>query len=74
MNDSESTAHTQPESHETAAAEAVPPRPTYAPAAMALGVMMLMWGITTMWIMSVAGLGVMAWSLWTWMNEIRMES
>ena len=39
-----------------------------------LGIMMLLWGVTTMWIMSIAGLGVMIWSLWTWMNEIRLES
>ena len=52
-------------------AEDAAPRPTYAPAAMALGVMMLLWGIVTMWIMSAAGACLMAWSLWTWINEIR---
>ncbi|MEM8678348.1 MAG: hypothetical protein AAGF97_03235 [Planctomycetota bacterium] len=46
------------------------PRPTYAPAAMAMGVMMLLWGIVTMWIMSAAGAGLMVWSLWTWIREI----
>lgn len=49
------------------------PQPTYAPAAMALGIMMLLWGITTMWIMSVAGLGVMTWALWMWMGDIRLD-
>lgn len=53
--------------------EAPAPQPTYAPAAMALGIMMLLWGITTMWIMSLAGLGVMAWSLWMWINDIRLD-
>ncbi len=48
-----------------------PPRPTYAPAAMAMGIMMLLWGIVTMWIMSVGGAALMIWSLWTWINEIR---
>lgn len=51
--------------------EAAPPRPTYAPAAMAMGIMMLLWGIVTMWIMSAGGAALMVWSLWTWINEIR---
>ena len=49
------------------------PRPTYAPAAMAMGVMMLLWGIVTMGIMSLAGAGLIAWSLWSWINEIRKQ-
>ncbi len=57
-------------SHQDLLEEGAAPRPTYAPAAMALGVMMLLWGIVTMWVMSAAGAGVMAWSLWTWINEI----
>ncbi|GAA4420972.1 MULTISPECIES: hypothetical protein [Bremerella] len=44
--------------------------PTYAPAAMALGVTMLLWGITTMWIMSAAGFAVMVYALWSWIIEI----
>lgn len=74
MNDSEPTEPLPSEPTATTAQEAAPPRPTYAPAGMALGIMMLLWGVTTMWIMSIAGLGVMIWSLWTWMNEIRLES
>jgi len=38
---------------------------------MALGIMMVLWGVVTMWIMSAAGAGLMMWSLWTWINEIR---
>lgn len=53
--------------------EAPTPQPTYAPAAMALGIMMLLWGVTTMWIMSAAGLGVMAWALWMWISDIRLD-
>jgi len=49
------------------------PRPTYAPAALALAIMFTVWGITTHWTMSVAGLGLMAWALGTWINEIRNE-
>lgn len=74
MSDSEAIQNAAPESAEPAATEEAAPRPTYAPATMALGVMMLLWGVTTMWIMSVAGLGVMICSLWIWMNEIRLES
>jgi len=60
--------------HEAANAHPeVTPQPTYAPAAMALGIMMLLWGITTMWIMSLAGLGVMTWSLWMWIQDIRLD-
>ncbi|RCS54060.1 hypothetical protein DTL42_02590 [Bremerella cremea] len=74
MNDSEKQVTADNETPATTVEEAAPPRPTYAPAGMALGIMMLLWGVTTMWIMSIAGLGVMIWSLWTWMNEIRLES
>ncbi len=46
-------------------------RPTYAPAAMALGVMMLLWGVVTMWIMSAAGAALIAWSLWSWIGDMQ---
>ncbi len=61
------------EARETETKTEITPRPTFAPAAMALGIMMLLWGITTMWIMSLGGFGVMAWALWMWINEIRQE-
>ena len=48
-----------------------PPRPTYVPAAMAMSIMFTVWGITTYWVMSVAGISLMTVSLWTWVNEIR---
>ena len=48
-----------------------PPRPTYVPAAMALSIMFTLWGITTHWLMSAAGLGLMTWSLYAWVREVR---
>jgi hypothetical protein len=39
---------------------------------MAMGVMMLMWGILTHWFLSLVGASLMAWSLYTWMQEIRI--
>ena len=49
-----------------------PPRGTYAPAAAALGVMLLLWGFLTMWIMSVVGVGLLAWAIGDWVREIRI--
>ncbi|TWT35400.1 hypothetical protein KOR34_02910 [Posidoniimonas corsicana] len=56
---------------------APPPCPTYAPIAMAMGVAMTFWGlmaltfnINAMWFMSVAGVGLVAWSLKSWIHEI----
>ena len=51
----------------------VMPRPTYAPAAMSMGVMMLVWGILTYWTMSLAGAGLLVWALSSWMNEVCQE-
>ena len=46
------------------------PQPTYVPAAVAMGVMMLLWGILTNWIMSAAGALVMAWAVTGWVREM----
>jgi hypothetical protein len=46
------------------------PEPTYAPFMLAVGVTMLFWGLTTSPVMSLAGLIVLAWALWTWITEI----
>lgn len=50
-----------------------PPRPTYVPAAAALGIMLLLWGFLTMWIMSVVGAGLLAWAVANWVHEIRYK-
>jgi len=46
-------------------------RPTYAPAALAMGITFMFWGILTHWSMSLIGVAVMVGALWSWMNEIR---
>ncbi|QDT64944.1 hypothetical protein [Calycomorphotria hydatis] len=47
-----------------------PPRATYAPVAMAMGITMAVWGILTHWLMSLSGICLFSWALWTWMSEI----
>lgn len=46
------------------------PEPTYVPAALAMGIMMLLWGILTNWLMSLAGAVLMAWAIKTWIREV----
>ena len=46
------------------------PQPTYVPAALAMGIMMLLWGILTNWIMSAAGAVVMVWAVAAWVQEM----
>lgn len=45
--------------------------PTYSPAALAMGITFLLWGILTHWSMSLIGSAVIVGALWSWMNEIR---
>ena len=47
-----------------------PPKPTYAPFILAVGVTMLFWGLATSPVMSAAGFVALAWALWTWIAEI----
>jgi len=49
------------------------PRPTYWPAVLALGVVLLAWGAVTSPIVSLVGAVVMATSLWGWIREIEHE-
>ncbi|MCP4940428.1 MAG: hypothetical protein GY924_00405 [Planctomycetaceae bacterium] len=58
---------TSSSSDETVAEE---PQPTYVPAALAMGIMMLLWGILTNWIMSAAGVLVMIWAVTGWVREM----
>lgn len=46
-------------------------QPTYAPAALAMGIMFAFWGILTHWSMSVVGGLMMVGAIWSWMHEIR---
>jgi hypothetical protein len=52
---------------------AVIPEPTYWPAAMALGSMLLFWGLLTSWMISVTGLGLFSLSLSGWIRDILRE-
>ncbi len=49
------------------------PRPTYAPAGVAFGVVFLLWGILTSYIVSIVGLIVFIVSLAMWIGEILHE-
>ncbi len=49
------------------------PRPTYAPPAAALAIVLTLWGVTTSWVVSAAGLGLLVWALREWIGEIRDE-
>ena len=46
-------------------------KPSYAPAGMAMGIIMLMWGFLTYWIMSAVGALLIAACLAMWMQQIR---
>lgn len=54
-------------------------RQTYAPIAAAMGIAMIFWGILchpfgiSIWFMSIAGGGLLAWALFSWMREVCHE-
>lgn len=64
---------TKPPSDWNAAKPDVIPRPTYAPAAMASGITLLLWGIVTSPVLLGAGGVVMTLSLIGWIGEMRHE-
>lgn len=47
------------------------PRPTYWPAALAFGIVLLAWGIVTSWIITGVGVIVLAVALAGWIGELR---
>lgn len=49
------------------------PEPTYWPAAMALGIIFLLWGAASSFIVSIVGLIVLVISLIGWIGAIRHE-
>jgi hypothetical protein len=49
------------------------PRPTYWPAVLSLGVVLLAWGAVTSPIVSLVGAVAVAASLWGWIREIDHE-
>jgi len=64
--DPENTEQEMPEQHTEQELE-----PTYSPAALAMGITFMLWGILTHWSMSLIGVAVIVGALWSWMNEIR---
>jgi len=49
------------------------PKPTYWPFFLALGIMLMGWGLLTMWLISVTGLLVFIISLIQWINILHHE-
>lgn len=50
------------------------PSPSLWPAALGLGVALLLFGILTHWAFSLAGAALFAWALASWIAQIRHES
>lgn len=51
----------------------VMPRPTYWPAVTALGVVFLLWGVVTTFIISAVGVALLVLALSGWIGELRNE-
>ncbi|HEX7366373.1 MAG TPA: hypothetical protein VF273_04710 [Pelobium sp.] len=49
------------------------PEPTYWPFFLAIGLVFLMWGIVTTWLISLAGFIVIVYTLVKWINILRNE-
>jgi len=49
------------------------PEPTYWPFFLALGIMLMGWGLLTMWLISATGLLIFIISLVQWINILRHE-
>ena len=49
------------------------PRPTYFPAGLAMGTALIFWGLITLWVILLAGVGLFIAALAGWISEIRHE-
>jgi len=49
------------------------PAPTYAPAALALGLLLAAWGVMTHWIMTATGAALTGWALAEWFAGLRSD-
>lgn len=47
------------------------PHPTYAPIMLAAGIILLLWGVVTSWMVSLAGLGLLTLALIIWIGALR---
>ena len=52
--------------------EIIPP-PTYAPALMSCGIVFLVWGLISLWVVSLVGLAFMIFSMTLWLRDIRKD-
>ena len=48
------------------------PKPTYAPALMALGLMFTLWGAATSWMVSALGLAMVGAAAHRWIRDLRI--
>lgn len=46
------------------------PSPTYAPVLMAAGILCLVWGVVTSWLLFVAGIGIVAGAAVRWARDM----
>jgi heme A synthase len=49
------------------------PKPSFAPALLALGLVCLLWGVVTTWLLSAAGLIVIAYASFRWIEDVRPD-
>ncbi|MGA8184465.1 MAG: hypothetical protein WB819_12575 [Terriglobia bacterium] len=49
------------------------PEPTYMPVVMAVGMVCMLWGITTTYLITLVGLVLFVISVWGWIGELRHE-
>ncbi len=47
------------------------PRPSFAPPVLALGLLLLLWGVVTSWVVSVIGLVIVAGAIRIWIRDSR---
>jgi|GEM_PF-1674511 len=49
------------------------PEPTYMPVVMAVGMICMLWGIVTTYLITLVGLVLFVISVWGWIGELRHE-
>lgn len=49
------------------------PKPTYMPVVLALGLVCLLWGIVTTYLISLVGLVIFVVGIWGWIGDLRHE-
>lgn len=49
------------------------PEPTYMPVVMAIGIICMLWGIVTTYLITLVGVALFVISIWGWIGELRHE-